>query len=108
MGEMSFQVKVAEIGEDCRRGLRTWRGAMAGTGTPSQEPLSTLARPPPRGVTVGAALLASTTCGARGGAARSEALGQWLQSFAKLDPLCALGAGFTERCSDSRRASSVA
>lgn len=80
---------------------------MAGTGTPSQEPLSTLARPPPRGVTVGAALLTSTTCGAHWGAARSEALGQWLQSVAKLDPLCALGAGFTEHCSDSLRASSV-
>ena len=26
-----------------------------------------------------------------------EALGQWLQSVVKLDPLCALGAGFTER-----------
>lgn len=34
-----------------------------------------------------------------------EALGQWLQSVVKLDPLCALGAGFTERYSDSQRAS---
>lgn len=76
-------------------------------GTPSQELLSTPAHPPPRGVTVGAALPASVTHGARWGAARSRGAGQWLQSVAKLDPLCALGAGFTERYSDSRRASSV-
>ena len=98
MGEMSFQVKVAEIREDSadvasEPGVEQWQGR-----APLLRSRCTLARPPPRGVTVGAA---------HWGAARSEALGQWLQSVAKLDPLCALGAGFTEHCSDSLRASSV-